>query len=357
MGTSTGAELTLYVNLAKVAPNDTLISPDSLDRLIAHEMMHGVQFTEMSTFLTGGMDLNETWVAEGLAMLIQGGNDFLTALGNNSDATIGDAWGGNTLDYAEAYLAMRSLHEITDGGISAFIERLELGDTLDQAINATVQDNSGEVDPGADFTTFNQFVTWFNTSGAVDTYLDTADEFINGTGAVDSGNVQGSDSNLSSANTVPNLSQTALLNSHYTMNFTGSTAGLSEGLEIQIGANSKQTIKITPINLKPTVLNIAGLDLRSISTASAAISKVDSAINAVSEARSYFGAMQNRIEHTILNLDNTSENLQSAESRIRDLDMAKEMMSFTKNNILSQAAQAMLAQANNFPQGILQLLR
>ncbi len=84
---------------------------------------------------------------------------------------------------------------------------------------------------------------------------------------------------------------------------------------------------------------------------------IDDAINAVSSQRSSLGAVQNRLEHTINNLGASSENLTAAESRIRDVDMAKEMMEFTKNNILTQAAQAMLAQANQTPQGVLQLLR
>lgn len=84
---------------------------------------------------------------------------------------------------------------------------------------------------------------------------------------------------------------------------------------------------------------------------------IDDAIKQVSEQRSKLGAAQNRLEHTIKNLDNTSENLQAAESRIRDVDMAKEMMEQTKNNILQQASTAMLAQANQQPQGVLQLLR
>jgi flagellin len=84
---------------------------------------------------------------------------------------------------------------------------------------------------------------------------------------------------------------------------------------------------------------------------------IDVAITEVSEQRSKLGASQNRLEHTIKNLDTSAENLQAAESRIRDVDMAKEMMNFTKNNILQQAAQAMLAQANQAPQGVLQLLR
>ena len=99
------------------------------------------------------------------------------------------------------------------------------------------------------------------------------------------------------------------------------------------------------------------LDVTSHDKAAAAIQVYDNAIKTVSAQRSKLGAFQNRLENTINNLSNASENLQAAESRIRDVDMAKEMMNFSKNNILSQAAQAMLAQANQQPQGVLQLLR
>ncbi len=92
------------------------------------------------------------------------------------------------------------------------------------------------------------------------------------------------------------------------------------------------------------------------SGADAAIATIDGAIEAVSSQRSALGAVQNRLEHTIANLDNSSENLSAAESRIRDVDMAKEMMEMTKSNILSQASQSMLAQANQQPQSVLQLL-
>ncbi|MDQ0156917.1 flagellin N-terminal helical domain-containing protein [Robertmurraya andreesenii] len=102
---------------------------------------------------------------------------------------------------------------------------------------------------------------------------------------------------------------------------------------------------------------VFALDIRGHEKATAAISVIDSAINQVSAERSKLGAFQNRLEHTISNLGNSSENLQSAESRIRDVDMANEMMAFTKNNILSQASQAMLAQANQRPQSVLQLLQ
>ena len=87
------------------------------------------------------------------------------------------------------------------------------------------------------------------------------------------------------------------------------------------------------------------------------MTKIQSAIDIVSTQRSALGALQNRLEHTIANLDNVSENTSSAESRIRDTDMAKEMVQYSKNNILAQAGQSMLAQANQSNQGVLSLLQ
>jgi flagellin len=101
----------------------------------------------------------------------------------------------------------------------------------------------------------------------------------------------------------------------------------------------------------------AGIDISSQEAAAEAITTINDAIESVSDERAKLGAVQNRLEHTIKNLDTSAENLQASESRIRDVDMAKEMMEFTKNNILQQAAQSMLAQANQAPQGVLQLLR
>ena len=137
---------------------------------------------------------------------------------------------------------------------------------------------------------------------------------------------------------------------------------VSKALSMQIGANSGQNMLIGINSMKAKDLGVrdnAGIaiDVSSSSKATAAITQINNAIEKVSEERSKLGAYQNRLEHTIKNLDTSSENLQASESRIRDVDMAKEMMNFTKNNILQQAAQAMLAQANQAPQGVLQLLR
>lgn len=128
-------------------------------------------------------------------------------------------------------------------------------------------------------------------------------------------------------------------------------------LTYQIGANSSQTMRVGIEDMSATALNVNDIDVSSSAAAEASISAINKAIEDVSAQRSKLGAFQNRLEHTINNLGTASENLTAAESRIRDVDMAKEMMNQTKNSILSQAAQAMLAQANQQPQGVLQLLR
>ncbi|MCM3791478.1 flagellin [Domibacillus indicus] len=125
----------------------------------------------------------------------------------------------------------------------------------------------------------------------------------------------------------------------------------------QIGANADQTLSLSIGNMDADTIGAGSLDFSTNTGAQAGISAIDGAIAKVSEQRSKLGAVQNRLEHTITNLQTANENLTAAESRIRDLDMAEEMTQFTRNNILNQAGQAMLAQANQLPQGILQLLQ
>ena len=132
-----------------------------------------------------------------------------------------------------------------------------------------------------------------------------------------------------------------------------------KGLILQIGDTAADfnqlTVSVSSMSAKS--LGIADVDISTLEGAQTAIDKIRTAINSVSSTRGDLGAIQNRLEHTINNLSVTTENMTAAESRIRDTDMAKEMMSYTKNNILVQASQAMLAQANQIPQGVLQLLQ
>lgn len=135
------------------------------------------------------------------------------------------------------------------------------------------------------------------------------------------------------------------------------------GLRFQVGANEGQSVSITFGSMRASALGISGasasqaLSISSAGAAETAISQIDKAIETVSGERSKFGAMQNRLEHTTNNLRTSGENLQAAESRIRDADMAKEMIQFSKNQILLQSGIAMLSQANTEPSNVLSLLR
>ena len=126
---------------------------------------------------------------------------------------------------------------------------------------------------------------------------------------------------------------------------------------LQVGSLSGQAITVSINAMSAGAIGVSGLQMTSFASAGKAMIAIQGAISVVSAQRSYLGALQNRLEHTIANLDNISENTQSAESRIRDTDMAEEMVTYSKNNILAQAGQSMLAQANQSTQGVLSLLQ
>ena len=126
----------------------------------------------------------------------------------------------------------------------------------------------------------------------------------------------------------------------------------------QVGATSSETLTLKGQNMTAAELSVSNLwnKMGNVKDANSAITKIAKAVETVSKYRATLGSKQNRLEHTINNLKVTNENITAAESRIRDTDMAKEIAAYTKNNILNQAAQSMLAQANQQPQGVLQLL-
>ena len=133
--------------------------------------------------------------------------------------------------------------------------------------------------------------------------------------------------------------------------------GTFSSKNLQVGSLSGQSIGISIKNMNASSLGVDALKVSSFASAGSSMDKIQSAINLVSTQRSTLGALQNRLEHTINNLNTTSENTQAAESRIRDVDMATEMVEYSKNNILAQAGQSMLAQANQATQGVLSLLQ
>jgi len=150
---------------------------------------------------------------------------------------------------------------------------------------------------------------------------------------------------------IEDISRKAQFNGTYLLN-----GNMSSGKQLQVGANAGENMQIKISKITASSLGVDQLKMSSHSAASSAMSAVTAAVKSVSSARSRLGAIQNRLDYNINNLENYSENLTSAESNIRDTDMASEMVNYSKNNILQQAAQSMLAQANQSNQGVLSLL-
>jgi len=252
--------------------------------------------------------------------------------------------------------------------------KIELTATLADGTDTTAQISGGAADgtytiDGTDLkdstgtivaTTSDNGITWTgNGNGAI------GDDVITFEQKVDSGNIKISDDTVTGIATFDSTNH-ELQSGDYTFDFSEGKLLNSSG--DVIATTTDNTTFTSSLDGTTTVLTldaaatkdysiaIGGIDVTSQSAASDAITVLDEAITDVSGERSKLGAYQNRLEHTINNLSTTTENLQASESRIRDVDVAKEMMEFTKLNILSQASQSMLAQANQAPQGVLQLL-
>jgi flagellin len=138
---------------------------------------------------------------------------------------------------------------------------------------------------------------------------------------------------------------------------SGSASTAASAVTLQVGSNAGQSIAFTIGTVSTQQLGVSGIAVSTAASASAAIASIDAAISTVTTNRANLGAIQNRLEQTINRLGLMAENLQAAESRIRDADMAKEMITFTKNQILQQSGMSMLSQANQAPQSVLSLLR
>jgi flagellin len=209
----------------------------------------------------------------------------------------------------------------------------------------------------------------YNSAGSYQSALQNAlDATLTGAGAT-AGSVQASVTDQGGGVWKVELSSSQVGNGGTFTIADDGTAGVAEGVLVgassaqantlssvfQIGANAGETLSVSFNGISSGILGTSGLDL--VNSASAAITSIDSAIGTVSTNRANLGAVQNRLEHTIANLSVAAENLAASESRIRDTDMAQEMVSFTRSQILTQAGTAMLAQANQAPQSVLSLLR
>ncbi len=235
-------------------------------------------------------------------------------------------------------------------------------------INSAVTGKLGEINIVGDEALTNAF--GFSTTTASEETIFTVDVTNNGTGAtIASGvKVQGNllvgvvDKNVdvrfkANADVAASETGTAFAFSADTATYTTTINLVGKSQTFQIGANEGQTMSASIGNMGSAALGVDNILVTDRDSATKATTAIDKAIDRVSSQRSSLGAIQNRLEHTINSLGVASENTTAAESRIRDVDMASEMMEYTKMNILSQASQAMLAQANQKPQQVLQLLQ
>lgn len=321
---------------------------------------------------TGATDLKKQNANLGVALdaVINGKDDKMSA----SAKKVLDAFDGAAVDVS--YVASKEFGQtgggdvkltLSDGANTATIDMTSTNDqkfSLKDGTAYTVKVNAGaiEIYAGEDSTKGTKLMTLTPTAhadtdaGAGSVSYKLGIDYKNyDTSKLPTVEVKSPDANnVSKANS--NDASTATLT--YTDNIT-----------LQTGARTKDSVNFTfsyeskglgelkaDLDCSARGLGTDQLSLATQSDANGAIDKIDNAINKVSMVRASFGAMQNRLEHKIANLDTNNENLTAAESRIRDTDMAEEMTNFTKNQILAQASQAMLAQANQLPQGVLQLL-
>jgi flagellin len=363
--------------LSVQSANDTNVSVDrdalqnEIDQLTTEIDRIG-DTTEFNTrkLLNGGASVSasKTGAAADIAKVNVTGGSGDTTVGSTiviTAATLATADNGTTTATpALKSTAMTAASTININGISfSFDTSNTVQDVLDTVNGAGIGVTASHTDGAGIVFTDNQVgsassMTISSATGSLagaDTVTQGVDATVTLTGS-ESYIASGNKITIADAADAANGLEFELSGSAITASVT-LTVTSNGGLNMQIGANEGQEMYVSIGDMRSSALGVNGIDITSASSAKAAITTVNDAITSVSTERAKLGAVQNRLEHTIKNLDTSAENLQASESRIRDVDMAKEMMEFTKNNILQQAAQAMLAQANNAPQGVLQLLR
>ncbi|KEH88343.1 hypothetical protein Z965_04930 [Clostridium novyi A str. BKT29909] len=338
------------------------------DRIIQHEMTHAVMDDALGIDKMNDLhNHNKVWFIEGTAEAMAGADERvkkvignpgqtgidsgkLKSLTARADALLnGASWNGSDEDYAAGYLMVKYISK-------------EAAKDLKVAMQSIKADGNAGLETAIGLQTLKP-----NFKTKLENYIkDTSKVKLDwGQDEADVGSILGSDHGHAAINAEDVVKAGTLSEQPLAGKFTIIWPGNDDDnyvnkvdkIELQVGANQGQALSIKLKDMRSAALGIQSLDVTSFENSSKSIEKCDKAIQKVSDFRSELGAYQNRLEHTIANLNNSAENLTSAESRVRDVDMAKEMMNFSKNNILAQAAQAMLTQANQQPQGVLQLLR
>jgi len=343
---------------------------NELESTIAHELMHTVMQYNLTDGMTGRAgDKYPQWFTEGTAQLAGGGADWnaklihitssLTSASDTSqDAAIADYLNDYTMagrPYGHGYLAAAYLgykantslsgsgnltNDWVTVGMNRIFSQLETN-TFDDAILSTTGLTEADLNNmfkngDADLVTFVRKLAYATQDGA--------GSFIAGS--------------VSDVNILPN---TASIDQPFQVdpdriNVMSGQMAATKSLSLQVGADPYQTIEVDLFQMDSEALGIKDTDVRTADNAQNAIGSFKDALAGVSQVRSYYGGVQNRLEHTIANLDNVVENTTAAESRIRDTDMAKMMVEYSNHKILTQAGQAMLAQANRQSESVLGLL-
>lgn len=339
------------------------------DRLITHEMTHGLMFAN-----TNSSSQPPFWVIEGLAEAVHGASDIRYQLQEKGfDTTFANVAAdiasfdfanssGDNKSYSVGYLATSYVFTQMGGAnFKAAMGELKTGGkTFEQAI----LDNGGTSlsQMTSDFK--SQAATAIGTSSAAfDTFLKTkcgidltdgkADPLVGGD-ATSSDVVPNGGTAVAPIGTVTNV---AINGVNVSVNWAAGSSAASDGVIFQVGDTSTQTVTLSIDEMTTTALGVDKISAKTQTDAQKSIKMCKDAINAVSASRSNLGAFQNRLEHTMANLQMTEENTVSSESRIRDTDMANQMMNLVKRNVLVQASEALFAQVSQNPSKVLQLLQ
>lgn len=346
-GSYGGSEFTLSISkdaLAGLTASDFHTSSGPViggilsDRVITHEFTHAVEFQNFKSAAPG-------WFMEGLSEAVQGNHRSANQTPAEAAANInsGD-------DYKFGYYAIQYMQH--NGMFDAFLDELGKG-SFDDAVKKYYGEASGDALKtkiqnlaSAGIESFLGMCHIDPADGKDDAIMDwdAAPKDVNPSG----GGVIAIESKVERIAIGEASCEITWAETNYER----------KGFRLQIGANAGQELELNMGCLRSKELyGSEDIDVSTYSAASASITRFDGAIRTVSYHRSKLGAIQNRLEHTISNLDNSAENLQASESAIRDTDMADEMTRYSKNNILMQAGQSMLAQANQSTQGVMSLLQ
>lgn len=385
--TANQTEMTYTMNVDTADYDITNYNDGELAATISHEMTHLI----MQDTLTSGMvgknsEPYPLWFVEGMAQTASGDDGWLSHR-LNAASTTADIKNylaqTASMPYGAGYLSTLYLAQMASkasavstaslrNGVNRILGELIKGRTLSQVINDI---------SGGKYKDYKDFQN--NVSNDTDAIRFTQD-FIaargaNGAGSIIANSLATETKDILNGKTpytnsytivTGTTSYTSVFGSGFTFPDAGTPNGAGgggtgtggstyggNGLMLQVGSLGGQGIMLNTFDASSsTLLKGKILDVMSFEKATSSIATVDDAIDAISKMRSYYGAMQNRLEHTIANLDNTAENTQAAESQIRDTDMAEEMVSYSNANIITQAAQSMLAQANQSRNGVLRLL-